>query len=614
MLYKNRFFSRLFILFALFSLNAGFVYSQDNEPLLLTTTVSNSVNSEEDDTKITGATVRGRVFYEDTGRPVRYALVTLVGDKTDLSYSTYSLKYVKTDENGEFVIKNVKAGTYLPYIKSEGILNQDSYNFSYRGAPKEKTVPDLYEKLTVSGLAEFQINIAAKRGGAIGGRVTYADGEAAVGVKVEVLKKAGEVFSNSSSGYSSESSLGAVKTDDRGVYRISGLPEGIYIVRVTEPVSHNVDKAEYSYNLRDNQGSILKTYFPSGDDSSKAKEIELLPAQDQSSIDITLPERQLFRITGKIVQKKDGQPIEKMIVSFYRIVETEQKIADYSSQGNSVASNKLGEWTLKGLPKGKYRIILTQGGYSYSSQAEKDAQEKKAQFPNFSKEIEIADKNITDLVIEMPSEASVSGTVIVEGGKTLPPDVRFFAVNTETGETVFSEYNYYAKEQEKNQPPAKEKNFRIGRLKEGKYRLVFADRNYYVKSVSAGGTGLGNQVFEVKEGEEIKGVQVTLSSDFGTVKGKVDNFEAKEEAFVVMVKIGLSIEQSPTSTYSGGVKPTGEYEVKASPGEYSIFIFTPSMRPKAGTNPKEWMENMLKNAQKVTVKAGETTNFNLKMP
>ncbi|MET0751869.1 MAG: carboxypeptidase regulatory-like domain-containing protein [Pyrinomonadaceae bacterium] len=576
---------------------------------------ASSINrdSEEDDTKITGATVSGRVFYEDTGRPVRYALVTLVGDKSD-SYSDYSLKFVKTDENGEFVIKNVKAGTYLPYVKSEGILNRDSYNFSYRSMSKDKTPSDLYEKLTVSGLAEFQINIAAKRGGAIGGRITFADGEAAVGVKVEVLKKTGETFSNSSSTYSSESSLGTVKTDDRGVYRISGLPEGIYIVRVIEPISHNVNKADYAYNYRDNQGSILKTYFPTGDDSTKAKEIELLAGQEESSIDITIPERQLFGITGKIVQKTSGQPIEKMNVSFYKIVETEQKAADFSYQGNSVYSNKLGEWRLKGLPKGKYRITVSQGGYSYTSESEREAREKQKQFPTISKDIEITDKNINDLVFEMPSEASINGTIVIEGGKTMPPDVRLFAVNAETGETTFSDYNYSAKKQEENPQQAKEKTFRIGRMKEGKYRLVFSDRSYYVKSVSGGGTDSSGQMVEVKEGEEIKGVQVTLASDFGTVKGKVDNFDAKEEAFVIMVKTGLSIEQAQPSTFSGVVKPTGDYEVKASPGEYSIFIFTPAMRPKPGTNPKEFMQNMLKNAQKVTVKANETTNFNLKMP
>lgn len=608
--YKNQTLQRLLMLLSLISIAAGVVFAQE-EPILVATSTNTIV--EEDDTKVTGATVRGRVFYEDTGRPVRYALVTLVGDKSD-SYSNYSLKFVKTDENGEFVIKNVKAGTYLPYIKSEGILNRDSYNFSYRSMSKDNTPLDLYEKLTVSGLAEFQINIAAKRGAAIGGRITYADGEAAVGVKVEVLKKTGEIFSNSSSTYSSESSLGTVKTDDRGVYRISGLPEGIYLVRVIEPISHNVNKADYAYNYRDNQGSILKTYFPTGDDSTKAKEIELLAGQEESSIDITIPERQLFGITGKIVQKANGQPIEKMNVSFYKIVETEQKAADFSYQGNSMYSNKLGEWRLKGLPKGKYRITVSQGGNSYISESQRETQEKQKQFPTVSKDIEITDKNIDDLVFEMPSEASINGTVVVEGGKTMPPDVRLFAVNTETGETTFSDYNYSAKKQEENPQQAKEKTFRIGRMKEGKYRLVFSDRSYYVKSVSGGGTDSSGQMVEVKEGEELKGVQVTLASDFGTVKGKVDNLEAKEEAFVIMVKTGLSIEQAQPSTFSGVIKSTGDYEVKASPGEYSIFIFTPAMRPKPGTNPKEFMRNMLKNAQTVTVKANETTSFNLKMP
>ena len=47
-----------------------------------------------------------------------------------------------------------------------------------------------------------------------------------------------------------------------------------------------------------------------------------------------------------------------------------------------------------------------------------------------------------------------------------------------------SDYTYNAKPQEQNQQPLKEKAFRIGKLKSGKYRIVFPDRSYYVKSVS----------------------------------------------------------------------------------------------------------------------------------
>jgi hypothetical protein len=184
----------------------GFIFAQDKkddddsdstvteETVVLTapsiTGISNRNGNSDDDSKVTGATVRGRLIYEDTSRPVRYALVMLMPDKSE--YSIYSSKFVKTDENGEFVIKNVKAGTYIPYVKSEGILNLNSYKFSFRQQINDDKSDSQFEKIVVGGLGEFQVVVRARRGGSISGKIVYADGESAVGVKIEALRKDGE--------------------------------------------------------------------------------------------------------------------------------------------------------------------------------------------------------------------------------------------------------------------------------------------------------------------------------------------------------------------------------------------------------------------------------------
>ncbi len=257
--YSNLF--RFLFLLAVISLNVNLAFAQNkdddddsDEPVVVVKEevvgvgvgIGNGIGSrpDEDDEKITGATVRGRVLYDDTARPARYVTIALAEDKPNVS--RYSLTFVKTDENGEFVIKNVKAGTYIPYIKSDGVMNFDSFNFAIRGVSKDEIPADFFQKISVSGLGEFQVEVRAKRGGAVSGRIIYADGEAAVGVKVEVLKKNGERYDNASQIYGNQG-VGTATTDDRGFYRLSALPAGTYIVRVIEPVSHIQKLPQYDY-------------------------------------------------------------------------------------------------------------------------------------------------------------------------------------------------------------------------------------------------------------------------------------------------------------------------------------------------------------------------------
>lgn len=564
-------------------------------------------NNEDDDSKVTGATVRGRLIYEDTSRPVRYVMLTLVSDKE--TYTNYGSKFVKTDENGEFVIKNVRAGTYVAYVKSEGLLNPDSYKFSYRQSPSENKPEDKFEKIAISGLGEFQIVVSARRGGAVSGRILYADGESAVGVKVEVLRKENGRFSNTSSIYGGgEAGIGSAKTDDRGFYRIAGLPEGQYIVRAIEPVSHIQSTSQYFYTYRDNQNSIFKTYYPEGENSKDARELEILPGQEQTSIDIILPERRLFGISGKIVRKGSNEPLSNFSVNFSKISDRDELVAEFNSSSPAV-SNKAGEWALKSLPAGKYRISISQG-YVYSSNSE--AQKNQAKYPTISKEIEITDKNLDNLNFEMPVESSISGTIVVEGGKEVPANVQIYAIDEESKEMSSSDY---IRTPGKNPQPVKEKAFRIGKLDEGKYRLLsFNTPDYYVKSATLGGRDLLNSPVEVKESEELKGVRIVLSADMGTVKGKVAGYDGKEEVYIVVISTNAVFGQLPAKTFSARLAPTGDFEVKAAPGEYSIIVATPKNRPLNEAEAKEWFQKVVRDGQKITVKDGEITNVSLSMP
>jgi Carboxypeptidase regulatory-like domain len=544
---------------------------------------------EEDETKVTGATVRGRVVYEDSNRPVRYALVMLSRGGAD----NYGRKYLRTDENGEFVFKNVKEGKYIPVVKGAGILNELEAKPRFVADGKEKESGES-EALAVSGLGDFQVTVMAKRGGAITGRIFYADGEPAVGVKVQALQKQGGEFLP-------VSDSGSDITDDRGIYRIAGLPGGFYIVRVIEPVSHGPSKPEYDFNFRGPQSTAFTTFYPEGDTSKSAKELEITLGLEQSGVDISIPDRQRFVISGKIIRKRDSEPLGKFNVTYVNLSTAEVRVQDFASYGMAVGSNKAGEWSLRNLPKGKYRITVSQG--YISSEEEKKKPEK---YPVISKEIEITDKDITGLTFEIPTASVISGTIIVEGGKEITGYSRLVAVNVETGETKVAVDDY---EEDDEKPGPKQRVFKLGEIKEGKYTLSMAGGDYFIRSVS--GAGPGGGILEIKEGESITGLKVVVSGETGTVKGRVANAAAGDELFAVLMKPGTTVMTMPWNSKGVRVTATGEFEVKWAPGDYVLFVVSTKGRPTTEAEMKDWINKLIRDGSRVTIKAGEVTSATL---
>src|ERR1044072_4432082 len=76
------------------------------------------------------STMRGRVYYEDTGRPVRRASIMFLRSDSGGPGEISGL----TDGDGNFLIKNVSAGTYFPVINAPGVVSPIAYlDFSKMG-------------------------------------------------------------------------------------------------------------------------------------------------------------------------------------------------------------------------------------------------------------------------------------------------------------------------------------------------------------------------------------------------------------------------------------------------------------------------------------------------
>jgi protocatechuate 3,4-dioxygenase beta subunit len=163
------------------------------------------------------------------------------------------------------------------------------------------------------------IALEIKRGGVITGRITDSRGDPAPDEEVFIHRfdKEGKLQRI----YFSLSGPGETRADDRGVYRIYGLPEGRYLVSG----GHEYDSLIGQFRPR--------IFYPNVTIESKAKVIEVSEGSEATGIDVTLPnpgQRSIKRertgeITARLVTE-DGVGLPNVKVNMQPVTEDGRSI------------------------------------------------------------------------------------------------------------------------------------------------------------------------------------------------------------------------------------------------------------------------------------------------
>jgi hypothetical protein len=592
------------------------------------------------------STIRGRVIYADTGRAVRRAGLMLLSAKNMDGGGKDNAGL--TNELGEFEIKDVTEGKYFISVSTPGVLTPFSSisNFLRGGGQDKSVLADVakdFQEVLVNGINDTEVIVVVKRGAVITGKIMYSDGEAAIGVRVEVLRKKdgqynavapniGEIFGAIFGG-----SAGGLKTDDRGVFRVAGLPAGDYLVRVVENVSHNELGKNESDELMAisgfNRNSMVSTYYPNTSDVKKAEVVKVEIGQEQSEVNITIPERILRKLSGTVVNKATGEPLKNARVSIKSEDDVNSLFSSMPDFGSKSETDEKGRWNYKELPAGKYTLIVSPP-YDYESSSEKNIQKAKTpKLAVFQKEIVIGEKDVSDFVVELGYGATISGTISVENGQNLPART-YVSVNEEEGKsggTDSIEETSYEDESGAKTAPKKYGDFKIEGLPNGKFNFYVATapsygetakkEEFYVKSIRYGGKDITDALLETKESEELKGVQIVLSRDVGKIKGKVLNKDKTPAIAAKIYFVSTNKQKWGNSNWTlfSATDSDGEFETSGAPGEYFIiFVKDDNSKEEEGKSAAEkrraWLEKQTKNAQKITVKAKETEKITLILP
>lgn len=197
-----------------------------------------------------------------------------------------------TDNDGRYRLMQVPAGTYrVTTLAPVYVSPSDSPGFYEQG----KTL-QLGEGETIENL-DFKLI----RGGVISGKVTDSSGKPLIDERLTVWKL--EAGGRKSSWNPAGASYYMLNTDDRGAYRLYGLPEGRYLISAGTSGSPSV----YLARAR----TYPRTFYPDVTDENQAKPIEVTPGSETKEIDIRLEAETNtgHTVVLRVVDAETGAPL-----------------------------------------------------------------------------------------------------------------------------------------------------------------------------------------------------------------------------------------------------------------------------------------------------------------
>jgi protocatechuate 3,4-dioxygenase beta subunit len=224
------------------------------------------------------------------------------------------------------------------------------------------------------------VDFALVRGGVITGRVTDPDGKPIIGGFISVTQ-ADETGTGFNPG-------GPIETDDRGVYRIYGLPSGRYRVSVGAP-----GKSAQKYTV---------TYHPDVTDQKQAAVIEVKEGSEAGDIDIRLKNKKKegYEVAGRVIDSETGAPVSQAEIYCYGAGPARERF-----QLGSVDSQ--GGFRLTDLAPGQY-VLLVRPRYSSPDQQK---------FYSDQTVIDVAQGDVNGIEVRAKRGGAISGAVVFDEGR-----------------------------------------------------------------------------------------------------------------------------------------------------------------------------------------------------
>jgi len=406
----------------------------------------------------------------------------------------------RTDSEGYYHLTGLTASNYqvtsfTPSLVAAENGTQSAYNLPYFAVSKNV--------LLAPGEDVTEIDLKLARGGVITGRITDANDNPIVEERVSIQF----VSENGQPAPRFPAQFGSLTmTDDRGIYRIYGLPPGRYRVSVGQPASGVVSSAG---------GFYLLTYYPDATDLTRASLIDVIAGAEVSNIDIKIKRRAETRsIAGRVVDAENGLPLSGMRVSLQIL--RDQGQANATSTGATTTAD--GAFTISGVSTGRYGVYL-------------QTEDGRSDFYSDPVIVNVAEEDVSGVQIKGMRGVNISGTIVPENMELKEllrqlPRLRVSANVWSGTEGRLTPTTLHSTGSALVRPDG---SFTITGLRPGRASLSVESRDPdgrpssvrpSLVKITAGGVGV-TQGFDIDR-ESVSGVQLLVAYGTGVISGTVN--------------------------------------------------------------------------------------------
>jgi len=516
--------------------------------------------------------VRGRVVSTD-GRPLPYAQVVLI-PRRGLEPSR-----TNADANSGFEFLEVDAGRATVIASKPGysLADAEPYSASMSLLAAGAAI-DLSDGETRNG-----VEIRLTRWSSLTGHVVDENGEAVEGASVQLM----QVRYEGGRRRLSPAATTAQLTDDRGMYRLYGIPPGQYIVSASIGGVLSADLPGY-----------VRSFFPNTAVPAQAQFVPIGRSQDVAGIDVVLVRARTFRIVGHILDAA-GQPTTGGMIT---LIPSSRS----SSVTNVPAGARLrpdGAFEFPNVAAGQYVIQIYRGRTN-------TGEGEFAALP-----VAVSDRDVTDLTIRMSAGSTIAGRFPFEASdpskrpaasaiefSPLPVDLDVSPANNFAIADIGSDWTFRM----------------TGINGPRRLQVVRTPPGWALKEIRAAGIDVTDRPIAFGAANQSRSdIEVVLTDRLSELTGTVtdDDGRAIAGASVIVFTTSrdrwypasrfLGITSATEGTYTIAGMPTGSY--------YAAAVARPPADGADAWQDPAYLASLIPRASSVTIAAGERRSLNLKI-
>ncbi len=485
----------------------------------------------------------------------------------------------QTDDQGRYSITGLPAGRYVVSASKTGFV---TVNFGQRRPLRPGTPIELADGQQVE-----RVNFALPRGGVITGHVLDEDGEPLARASVTVWRYQYQ------GGERRLVAAGSDQTDDRGEYRVYGLPPGEYYVSaVVRLLPRPVDRlrqlaGEPPPGVEEDTLGYAPTYYPGVTTAAQATPLALELGQEAANVDFPLQLVKLARVSG-VIFGSDGTPLAGGVVLLV------------PDEGGAVRADTItgraradGSFTIDNVPPGRYTLFAR-------SRPERGAP------PDYAVlSVVVAGADLSHLSVALMPGATVSGSITFDpNATTTPRSLAGFRVTVPALDPLPVAGTQPARVNDDG-------TFTVTGIPPGRHaiRAPSPPSPWTLQAVVVDGRDVTDEAIDVRAGQRVTGVQVIFTDRVTELTGSVR--DERGDPVLGFTVVAFSTDPATWRAQSRriqAVQPdqTGVFRLRGLPPGSYYLAATDDVEPGEWFDA-EFLQEAQKRAVRVTLAEGQTT-------